>query len=145
MMVFPDGFFLLEIFKNEKWVPIGYLCSEIWNEVPGDSIAPYSRDHDISNLHQLDGNTLYIASMTVFPENHGCGFGSILFKEAIKSICSQYKNIRTLLLIVNESWLAARRIYKDDGFLEIGNIPDYFVATETQGPCAIIMQRSVAK
>jgi ribosomal protein S18 acetylase RimI-like enzyme len=143
MAIFSDGFFLLEIQDLDGWIPVGYLCSEIWNEIPKDTVSAFARDHDIATLHRADGNSLYIASMTVLPAHHGFRFGSILFKASIKTVCSQYKTINNLVLIVNESWRAARHIYQADGFKETGTIPGYFVATSTQGSTAIVMQRSV--
>lgn len=152
LSVFPEGFFLLEA-ENTGEV-CGYFCSELW-DAPHTDGRFFALGHSAKNFHTSTGSTLYISSMGILPEQRGKGLGRKLFTEACTRTAALLPQIRTMLLIVNEQWLSARKIYASTGFVETERLPDFFpVEDDTQNgslakchgnlrnnDCGIIMER----
>lgn len=156
--VFPKGFLLL---VDETGASKGYFASEIWqlpafkgsdSPVPASesSCAPASEssgvdaslftlNHDISDHHTDKGNTLYISSFALLPECRGSGMGDKFFNEAVARIRSAFPGLTQSVLIVNESWVRARAIYKKRGYEECSTIPLFFKPEGDAPQSAIIM------
>ncbi|MEI8093132.1 MAG: GNAT family N-acetyltransferase [Spirochaetales bacterium] len=120
--VFPNGFLLL---KRDDAV-VGYLSSEIWPY--RDPFEPdwFLLGHDISTRHKADGDELYVSSMTILPEFRGQGMGSDLFRTALRQLEERYNGLHSCILLVNERWDHARRIYDSLEFRRIGTLKQFF-------------------
>lgn len=79
--------------------------------------------------------------MVVDPATRGTGWGRRLFRDALAAMFASHPRLRSTILIVNPEWNAARRIYRAEGFAEIGEIPSYFAAADGQRLPAIVMRR----
>lgn len=119
----------------------GYLCAEFWPLQPVVDAARFARDHAAADTHDVNGEEVYISSMVVDPATRGTGWGRRLFRAALAEMFARHPRLRSSILIVNPEWDAARRIYRAEGFSEIGEIAAYFAASDgTQLP-AIVMRR----
>lgn len=143
--VFPKGFILL---VDETGSAKGYFASEIWDlpafaqsasESSGVDASLFTLNHDISDHHTVSGNTLYISSFALLPECRGSGMGDKFFNEAVARIRSAFPGLTQSVLIVNESWVRARAIYKKRGYEECGTIPLFFKPEGDAPQSAIIM------
>ncbi|AQS59191.1 GNAT family N-acetyltransferase [Desulforamulus ferrireducens] len=140
--VFPAGFLLLETKESDS--PIGYICSELW---PGEhelQLNNLTLGHSIQKVHHPQGQKLYISSMGVLPEFRGRGYGELLLNQLIAVITRDYPQVKSVVLIVSENWLAARKTYQKLGFQEIGLIPAFFQPVDTPSEQGIIMRKKIS-
>lgn len=121
---FPSGFIVLE----NDGVVVGYLCAERWAERPSLSPESFALGHDPGPRHAARGPVLYLASITVDPAQRGSGLGKRLFTEGSALIRAACPGVERELLVVNEEWRGARRIYEQAGFSVIGRLPGFFPA-----------------
>lgn len=130
--VFPDGFYVLE----KEGTVCGYLTCEIWaeNSIDGDS---FLLGHDIAEKHSEKGTVLYVSSLALLPEHRSRGDGSKFFWECIGKIVSLYPEINKSVLIVNENWNSARRIYFNSGYRETDRMENFFFDGD-----AIVMEKN---
>lgn len=130
--VFSDGFYVLE----RKGTVCGYFTCEIWpeNAINGDS---FTLDHDIAEKHSVKGTVLYVSSIALLPEHRSKGDGSKFFEECIGKIVNLYPEINKSVLIVNENWTSARRIYFKSGYRETGRLEKFFFDGD-----AIVMEKN---
>lgn len=147
LKVFPQGFVVLESenLSGEAGAEnggkiCGYLCSELWRQFPS-SDEFFSVGHDISLAHCDGGSALYISSFAVLPEFRGSGNGGAFFRMALDSIEKEQKNLSEEILIVNENWNAARRIYSKNGFLPCFEIKGAFCTNLFHWENGIVMKR----
>ncbi len=136
---FPKGFILL---VDEQGVPKGYFASEIWQldeKASEINASLFALNHDIGDHHTDDGNTLYVSSIAILPECRGYGLGDLFFTQAISRIKAAFPNLTQSILIVNESWVRARAIYRKWGYEEKGAIPLFFRPEGDAPQSAIIM------
>lgn len=119
---FPEGFL---IFKDDDKC-CGYFCSEIWD---GSCISKdnFLLGHSPLDKHSYSGNTLYISSFAILDSYKGKGFGKSLFFESLNFVLKKFDNIENLILLVNEKWISARKIYKSFNFEEVDIIKDFFI------------------
>lgn len=129
---FSEGFVLFVDTTSGKTA--GYLCSERWKspELSGNALTV---GHDILSAHVPDGNTLYISSFALLKEYRGRGYGRELFSRAVAHI-KRRTGILYQVLLVNEEWNSARRIYSSCGFSETGRVPGAF-----PGSAGVMMRR----
>jgi len=122
---FPEGF--LVAIEGDRIH--GYICAEIWSQWPHPSDPQdegrFDLGHDIGSWLDRDGDTLYVASMTVAPDRRG-GVGRHLFARSLEYWRREFPGVRQVVLIVHEHWVAARRIYQTAGFEEVGRLPGFF-------------------
>lgn len=137
---FPEGFLLAEIDKNPA---CGYFCTEIWGHWKLDDPERFDLGHDLGQWLDLEGDTLYLASMTIAPEQRGSGLGRTLFRAGLKQMSTHFPKLRAAVLIVNEHWIEARNIYASEGFNEIGRLPAFFQPDAGPAGDAIVMFRSL--
>ena len=135
----PEGCWVL---AGEAGRLFGYLCAEFWPLEQGFNPARFARNHAAADTHWPDGEEIYVSSMVVDPATRGTGLGRRLFREALTEMFARHPRLRSTILIVNPEWDAARRIYRAEGFTEIGEIAGYFAAGEGQRLPAIVMRRT---
>lgn len=137
MELFSEGFVAL----RSGGETVGYLCAERWAEVPPAEARWFELGHDPASRHDPTGAVLYLASMTVDPALRGAGLGARLFNEGIALIRASAPGIETELLIVNEAWAEARRIYEAAGFTAYGVIGSFFPNPYGPPTVAVAMRR----
>jgi len=120
-----DGFFIAIDNDNPSKVA-GYYCSELWNYVPTER-SSFELNHDCNKSQIDNGSVLYISSIALKSEYKGKGFGSRFFYECTKQIFEENRNIRQVVLLVNELWKSAISIYKKKGFTQYGILDKFFV------------------
>jgi len=144
MSVFPEGFLLLtdnspQTIKEHRIAQTaGYFCCEIWDYVPGDD-SFFELGHDPSKVHNSKGKVLYVTSFALFPQYRGGGNGKFFFENALKSLCTGFPQVETLLLLVNEEWTGARKIYTSLGFKELRTIKGFFPSLQKDSSDGILM------
>jgi ribosomal-protein-alanine N-acetyltransferase len=134
---FPQG--SLIAYSGAKYV--GCIFSEIWKESSLPVAGHFALGHDILERHDpLLGTELYITSMTISPAFRGKGLGSQLFVGCINRIAAAYPQLTSALLLVNESWGHARRIYEAAGFKEVVRFKNFFNPDEMTYEDGIVMR-----
>lgn len=131
--VFPEGFYILE----EKGTACGYFTCEIWPEksINGDSFV---LDHDIAEKHSDEGTVLYISSIAILPDCRSKGTGRKFFEDSLEKVVGLYPKLNKSMLIVNENWNAARRIYSKNGYSEKERLEKFFFDGD-----AIVMEKNI--
>jgi len=136
--IFPNGFLILSdasekvVKENRSALTCGYLCSEIWSSFPsaGDSDDVFMRKfklgHNIKDTHDANGRFLYISSFALLREYQGKGLGARFFENSLAALCGSFRNVEKVVLIVNEEWKGAIKIYKSLGFEEVRTLKDFF-------------------
>jgi ribosomal-protein-alanine N-acetyltransferase len=135
----PEGCWVL---AGEAGRLYGYLCAEFWPLEQGFDPARFARNHAAAETHMLQGEEVYISSMVVDPATRGTGWGRRLFRDALAEMFARHPRLRSAILIVNPEWDAARRIYRAEGFAEIGKIEGYFASAGGRHLPAIVMRRN---
>lgn len=124
---------------------IGCLFSEIWHFRPLPLAEHFALGHDIRQRHDaVNGTELYVTSMTVAPPFRGCGLGERLFSGGIGHVARSHPQIATALLLVNETWHHARKIYQAAGFEEVTTLKHFFTPDEGRQEDGIVMRRKIA-
>ena len=138
----------LATFNDGFWVmadPSGrlhaYLCAEFWRFTPEWNPEQFTLNHSASESHVPGGDEVYISSMTVDAASRGQGFGRQLFNGALAAMFQSYPALLSTILMVNEDWKNAKRIYDSEGFVEIGSMEQYFRSENGKPQRAIIMRR----
>ncbi|WMW23476.1 N-acetyltransferase [Methanolobus mangrovi] len=134
MKVFPEGFLVMEIDREIA----GYISSEMWEYSENIDTDRFCLNHTIREVHIRGGSELYISSIGILKKYRGKGYGKMLFSELVEQIRSKYK-ITSIILIVSVNWDAARKIYENNGFLEIQRINGFFEDDENSD--AIVMRK----
>lgn len=125
---------------------VGCFFSEIWRFTPVPTVEHFALGHDIRHRHDpLRGTELYVTSMTVAPPFRGCGLGKELFSGGISQVARMYPQMKTALLLVNETWHNARKIYAAAGFREITTLRHFFNPEEGVHENGIAMRRALLK
>ncbi len=140
--VFPEGFLVARTGPEQR--AIGYICSEIWPYRDPIDASMFELNHGIAATHREDGDELYVSSMTILPSLRGQGLGRRLFAECIERARSTHSGIFSVLLIVNETWGNARKIYMTEGFIERFRIKGFFTPSDCAPQDAIVMRRGLA-
>ncbi|GHV95500.1 hypothetical protein AGMMS50293_18200 [Spirochaetia bacterium] len=137
--VFSDGFVIME---NDKKF-IGTVSSEIWQYVPNIDKNTFTLGHSIRNQIKLEGDELYISSIGILPEYRDQGFGEELFFELIKNIKSKYPRVNRGILLLNEEWKYARKIYLKNNFKECTVLHGFFNADDGTKKDGIVMRKDI--
>lgn len=106
----------------------GYFCTELWEKIPKTS-QDFTLGHNIQKVHSENGKILYISSFALLPEFRGNGNGKKLFSQSLDFLKSKL-NFEKILLLVNENWIAAKKIYLSCGFKEIFACKNIFLNDE---------------
>jgi len=135
---FPHGFMILE--DTEKF--IGAVSSEIWMHNPVISKNTFLLGHSIKQQINLSGDELYISSIGIFPEYRNNGYGKILFQGLIDNVTKNFRQIKYGILLVNEKWSAAKKIYLQSGFYDIACFTGFFTEDDCSKSNGIIMRHN---
>jgi len=135
---FPQGFIILENRDNF----IGAVSSEIWVYNPVISVSTFSLGHSIKQQFNMSGNELYISSLGIFPEHRNKGYGKVLFYGLIDNIKKCFEHMKTVILLVNEKWIFAQKIYTQNGFREIARFKEFFTEEDGSKSSGIVMRHN---
>lgn len=138
--LFQKGFLIF--FEKESRKTAGYLSSELWKKVPSSETA-FSIGHEIKDFHCDDGSVLYISSFAILPGFRGQGNGLAFFSMALDYIRQSVPSMEYALLLVNEKWQAALKIYGQYGFAEKFRIENVFPDGAGNYSDGIVMALSV--
>lgn len=141
LAAFPQGFLILQ---DSSQTAAGYFTSEIWSAVPASDDF-YGLNHSTKKLHTENGSVLYVSSFALLPNFRGKGLAEPFFEKSLRSICSAFLNIKTVLLIVNKEWQGARHIYEKLGFSADRVIPGFFESLKKEKSDAVVMSCAAAK
>ncbi len=110
----------------------GYFCSELWDSFPSesDSDEVFSRrfalGHDVKASHASGGMYLYVSSFALRTEYRGKGLGKKFFESSLCALCGANKDIKKVVIIVNEEWERALSIYRALGFVQVRKLQGFF-------------------
>jgi ribosomal-protein-alanine N-acetyltransferase len=141
--IFPDGFLLVTDLVSGNI--IGYICSEIWNRRDPVEKSMFTLNHGIQGLHDSNGDEIYISSMSTLPAYRNNGIGRWLFNSCIDRLVVAHPNLQSAILIVNETWTHARKIYVRAGFQELLSIEGFFTPDNEMPQAAIVMRRQLTR
>jgi len=136
---FPEGFIILE---NDN-IFCGAVSSEIWNYKENVLLKDFTLGHSIKEQLDLNGNELYISSIGILPQYRSSGYGRKLFNELIIHIKSLFPKVTKGILLINETWVYAMKIYQDFGFQYVCEFPDFFLADDKSKQKAIVMRKAL--
>ena len=139
--VFPSGAYVAQ-FEGDV---VGCIFSELWAAHADYGPEHFALGHSIRDRHDPQvGRELYIASMTISPRARGQGVGGVLFNGCIDQVRARHPHVDSALLLVNETWQAARRIYVRSGFSELFRLPGFFQPHPDVRQDGIVMRKSLA-
>lgn len=125
---------------------IGCAFAEIWPAREEPLPAHFALGHDILDRHDaLHGSELYLSSMTIAPAFRGRGLGMPLFAGCIERLAGAFPRLASVVLLVNESWLGARRLYAAAGFMEIARFPGFFSPASDPRQDGLVMRRALRR
>jgi ribosomal-protein-alanine N-acetyltransferase len=136
---FPQGFMIASDGMTSD--VFGYICGELWPFRMSVTEKDFAVDHNISVAHASAGSELYISSMTIRPDYRNRRLGAWLFVKCIEHAREACPQIASVILMVNDTWTHARRIYASQGFAEIAHFPDFFQPVGIPAQGASIMRR----
>lgn len=123
---------------------VGCVFSEIWHEHPKPIAEHFTLGHNIFDRHDpVLGTELYITSMTIHPAFRGKGLGSQLFLGGINHVAAAFPQLTSALLLVNETWVHARKIYATAGFTEVALFKRFFNPLGTTYEDGIVMRSPI--
>ena len=119
---------------------VGCLFSEIWAYHPVPSAEYFLLNHSIDDRHQIDGSEIYISSMTINQDFRGQGIGRELFNQSLNYFSTNFSNIKSSILLVNEHWKSAKAIYEQSGFQPLMTLDNFF-GSESTPAHGIVMRK----
>lgn len=123
---------------------IGCVFSEIWCATPVPVAEHFALGHDILDRHDpVRGTELYIASMTIDPAFRGRGLAMPCFAGSIAHVAQAFPVLTSVVLLVNETWHGARRLYVAAGFREVARFDGFFRPSGSHGEDGIVMRRCI--
>ena len=139
---FPEGFIVMEIVMKKEKIFYGAVSSEIWNYRETVLLKDFSLGHSIKEQLDLNGNELYISSIGIFPQYRSSGYGKKLFNELIVHVKTLFPKVTKGILLLNETWINAMKIYQDFGFKYVCEFPGFFTADDKSKQKAIVMRKA---
>ncbi len=140
--VFPSGAYVAQ-FEGDV---VGCIFSELWAPQAEYGPEQFALGLSIRERHDPQaGSELYIASMTLSPRVRGQGVGSVLFNGGIAQVRARHPHVDSAILLVNETWQAARRIYERSGFSELFRLPGFFEPHPAVRQDGIVMRKALAE
>lgn len=139
IQTFPQGALL----AVRQGLPVGCFFSEIWRAGSVSEVESFAIGHDIRERHDTSGTALYVASMTLSPTLRGGGIGLRFFQACLDRLIAEHPALASVVLLVNEHWAPARRIYGHAGFVEERRLAGFFQALSGPSGDGIIMSRPI--
>lgn len=140
--IFPNG--SLMVTKRDQC--IGCFFSEIWQRKEAIRKIDFELGHDISQIHDAElGTELYISSMTIHPDFRGSGRGRLLLDRGVETVVNSNPNVKSVVLLVSEEWLPARKTYQQSGFNEIAVFEKFFSPAVNTLFDGIVMRKELQK
>lgn len=138
--IFPQGSLIASISGK----PIGCMFSEIWDYKEFYTDKDFSLGHNIKDKHnERTGTELYISSITVDEHLNGNGVGTKLFLDGINRILKQYRQITSIVLLINEKWNKAYHIYEKSGFIKTQTLHNFFEPYPGQKEDGFVMRKII--
>ncbi len=128
---------LFLIFEDENKKIAGYLSSEYLKKIPQNA-CEIALGHNPQKIND-EKNIIYLSSFSILPEYRGKGNGSILWKKSLEYFQKKIDSDGTFVLLVNEVWKGACRIYENSGFSKIKVFEDFFNAENNNKTDGILM------
>lgn len=116
---FPDYVFL---FFDEENKYFGYFCGEFLTKIP-ETAEEIAFNHTPCNTNH--GNVFYISSFAINQNYRKMHLGKTMFNKVFEILKNDSK-IKEMVLLVNEKWGRARKIYEDCGFKIINSFERVF-------------------
>lgn len=137
--IFNEGFLIFEM--DDKIC--GYICTELWNQFEKNGSVSelqncFKVGHSINQSHSPLGKKLYISSFALGNEIRGKGYGKKLFKMSMDFFDNHFA-VEQKILLVNEEWCGAKKIYSDYGFKKMCTLPQMFYKNEKSFSAGIVM------
>lgn len=149
LKLFPEGFLLLAdcadevILKNKTALVCGYLCAERWDSSDFEKIIGaadeadsaktekllrkrFALGHNPLHTHKTNGSVLYISSLALLKDYRGKGLGEKFFINSVAALCASLGEIKTVALLVNSDWEAARKLYEKWEFEQVRTLEGFF-------------------
>jgi len=134
---FPQGFFLV----YERNMILGYINFEIWERKASWETYPFQLNHHIAGVLNIHGPILYLASMTISPLVRGKKVGTWLLRRGVERMIQDFPQLEEVILVVNEQWKGAQKIYLSMGFRVLGKIEGFFTAEAMNTSAALVMRK----
>lgn len=84
----------------------------------------------------IQAGLVVVFQMSIGKENRGKGYGNMLVKQCIKDIETFYgfkgATLRRIFITINENNLAARNIYKNNGFRVLAELKDHHLTGQKE-------------
>ena len=108
---------------------LGFLCCELWEFQKSYDLARFSLSHDPNSYHRPSGSELYISSFALDPKYRHLLRGKTAFSLGMEFL-GLSQSFSSAILLVSDEWEAAKRIYRDYGFIEIRRLRQFFGNTD---------------
>lgn len=144
--IFPEGFLVLEAAEagGAPGEPImGFISSELWVRPETISAELFALGHSIKERQVRDGDELYVSSLAVDPSLRGYGFARLLFDGLIEGIRARRPRVRSVILLVGETWTDAKALYERSGFETIAVLEGFFDGRTAGASDGIVMRREI--
>ena len=120
---------------------LGYINFEIWERKASWETYPFQLNHHIAGVLNIHGPILYLASMTISPLVRGKKVGTWLLRRGVERMIQDFPQLEEVILVVNEQWKGAQKIYLSMGFRELGKIEGFFTAEAMNTSAALVMRK----
>lgn len=127
----------ISLTENKSPTENSLLKNELYISIPNEDY--FLLGHNPTTLHNYNGNTLYISSIGIHSSQRGKGLGAFFAKEAVNKVLNLFPCITHGILIVNEKWLGAKKIYEKMGFQDKTVFTDFFHPENLPSENAILM------
>lgn len=133
---FPQGFIVMETGGEF----LGAVSSELWNYKPAIDRDSFALGHSIKKQLTLAGDELYISSIGIFPRYRTYGYGKLLFRELINRVTGSFPCVVKGILLINEEWRGARKMYATNGFYDAAVLDGFFTSNNGTKTNGIVMR-----
>ena len=123
LKIFPEGFLLLADCSDEVVLENPENLDKKSYKILEKR---FSLGHNPVLTHKTEGSVLYVSSYALLKDYRGKGLGEKFFLNSLAALVSGLGGIKKVVLLVNEDWQAARKIYEKNGFKEKFTLKGFF-------------------